>query len=397
MWVNDLRTILAVMAIALGIFGVGSILSAYAILTREINVNFLATTPASATLYTESIDKTLVKAVESQPGIAVAEPRRTVLARLLIGPDEWRPLLLYVVDDFSAMRLATFTPEKGKSAPVDHEMLIERSSLLDKTVGDVVTIRTPNGKNRDLAITGIIHDAAQAPGWQDRVVYGYVTLNTLAWLGETPQFDELRILVSSDVFNKVHITDIASQIKDFVQTQGHPVSAVYVPNPGEHPHSDQMNSLLFLFESFGILALVLSGVLVANIINALLAQQIRQIGVMKAIGARTRQIASLYFSTVLIFGVLALAVGIPLGLWAGRLYATLTANFLNFDITNNAVPLWVYSVEILVGLSVPLIAAAFPVIKGSQITIQQALNDYGIGTKPVNVTLSDDLLLRLRG
>jgi len=41
-----LRTILAVMAIAIGIFGVGSILSAYAILTREINVNFMATQPA---------------------------------------------------------------------------------------------------------------------------------------------------------------------------------------------------------------------------------------------------------------------------------------------------------------------------------------------------------------
>ncbi len=397
MWVNDLRTILAVMAIALGIFGVGSILSAYAILTREINVNFLGTSPASATLYTDKVDSALVKAVESQPGIAVAEPRRTISARLLIGSDEWRPMLLYVVDDFSNMRLATFAPEKGKSAPADNEMLIERSSLLDKTVGDVVTIRTPNGVNRELPITGVIHDAAQAPGWQDRVVYGYVTLNTLAWLGETPEFNELRIVVSDDPLNKAHITSVANQIKDFVQTQGHSVSDVYVPNPGEHPHADQMNALLFLFEAFGVLALILSGVLVANIINALLAQQIRQIGVMKAIGARTQQIAGLYFGAVLIFGVLALVIGIPLGLWAGRLYATFAAGFLNFDITNNSVPLWVLGVEILVGLSVPVIAAAFPIIKGSQITVQQSFNDYGIGTKPVSVTLIDTLLLRLRG
>src|SRR5947207_1204772 len=97
LWFNEMRTLLAIMAIAIGIFGVGSILSAYAILTREINVNYLATTPASATLYVDKVDKDLAAAVENLPGVAAAEPRRTISARMLVGPDEWRPMLLYVV------------------------------------------------------------------------------------------------------------------------------------------------------------------------------------------------------------------------------------------------------------------------------------------------------------
>ncbi|MEP7288593.1 MAG: FtsX-like permease family protein [Chloroflexota bacterium] len=397
LWFNELRTILAVMAIAIGIFGVGSILSAYAILTREINVNFMGTSPASAILYVDKADTNLAKAVESLPGITAAEPRRTISARMLIGPNEWRPLLLYVIDDFSSMRVATFTSDKGKWPPADNELLIERSSLTDSKVGDVVTIRTPNGQNRELPVTGIVHDAAQAPGWQDRVVYGYVTLNTLTWLGETPTFDELRILVSQNALDVPHITDVAYQVKNFVQQQGHIVSAVSIPKPGEHPHTDQMNSLLYLFEAFGILALLLSGILVANIITALLAQQIRQIGVMKALGASTRQIAGLYFGTVMIFGITALLIGIPLGQWAGRLYAAFTAAFLNFDITSNYIPLWVYAVQIFVGLAVPLIAAAFPVFKGSQITVQQAINDYGIGNAQFGTTFIDALIIRIRG
>lgn len=397
LWSNELRTILAIMAIAVGIFGVGSILSAYAILTREINVNFMATTPASATLYMDEADKDLAKQVEGLPGVAVAEPRRTISARMLIGPDEWRPLLLYVIGDFTSMKLATFTSEQGKWPPADRELLIERSSLTDKKVGDVVTIRTPSGQNRDLPITGIVHDAAQAPGWQDRVVYGYVTLNTLAWLGETPTFNELRILVSQNALDVPHITEVAYQVKDFVEKQGHVVSTVSIPKPGEHPHADQMNSLLFFFEAFGILALILSGVLVANIITALLAQQIRQIGVMKALGASTRQIAGLYFGTVLIFGIVALLIGVPLGLVVGRQYAAFTAGFLNFDITSNYVPLWVYVVQIVVGLSVPLIAAAFPVFNGSRVTVQQAISDYGIGDKQFGTAAIDTLLARFRG
>ncbi len=397
LWLNQLRTILAILAVTIGIFGVGSILSAYAILTREINVNFMATTPASAILYVDKVDKDLVAAVESQPGIAAAEPRRTITARMLIGPDEWRPMLLYVINDFTSMKVATFTSEKGKWPPADRELLIERSSLTDSKVGDVVTIRTPNGQNRELPITGIVHDAGQSPGWQDRVVYGYVTLNTLAWLGETPTFNELRILVSQDALKVPHITDVAYQTKAFVENQGHAVAAVSIPKPGEHPHTDQMNSLLFLFEAFGILALILSGILVANIITALLAQQIRQIGMMKALGARTRQIASLYFGTVLIFGLAALLIGIPLGQWAGRLYAAFTAEFLNFDITSDTIPFWVYALQIVVGLSVPLIAAAIPVLRGSRITVQQAINDFGIGNQPFGTSFVDALIARIRG
>ncbi len=397
LWGNELRTILAIMAIALGILGVGSILSAYAILTREINVNFMATTPASAILYVDKADSELAKMVERLPGVAAAEPRRTISARILIGPDDWRPMLLYAIDDFTAMRVATFTSDQGKWPPADRELLIERSSLIDSKVGDNVTIRTPNGQNRDLPITGIVHDAAQAPGWQDRVVYGYVTLNTVAYLGETPSFNELRILVSHDVLNVQHITDVAYQIKDYLEQQGRSVSSVSIPKPGEHPHTDQMNSLLYMFEAFGVLALVLSGVLVANIVTALLAQQIRQIGVMKALGARTRQIAGLYFGTVLIYGLVALLIGIPLGQWVGRMYATFTAQFLNFDITSDSIPIWVYAVQIGIGLSVPLIAATFPVFKGSQITIQEAIRDYGIGATPFGTNVVDSVIGRIRG
>src|SRR5579859_2152653 len=156
LWLNEVRTILAIAAIALGIVGVGSILSAYAILTREINVNFMATKPASAILYVDKAGADLAKAVESVAGVAAAEPRRTISARILIGPDEWRPMLLYVINDFTAMRVATFTSDQGKWPPADQELLIERSSLTDSKIGDTVTIRTPNGENRDLPITGIV-------------------------------------------------------------------------------------------------------------------------------------------------------------------------------------------------------------------------------------------------
>ena len=82
---NTLRSLLAIFAMVIGIFAVGSILAAYAILIREINVNFLGTNPASAILYVNNTDRDVADAVAHLPGIAAAEPRRVVNARVALG------------------------------------------------------------------------------------------------------------------------------------------------------------------------------------------------------------------------------------------------------------------------------------------------------------------------
>ena len=365
LWLNKLRTLLAVLAIAIGIFGVGAVLTGYSILTHEINANFLGTNPASAILYTDNADDKLAEAVESIPGVANAEPRRVVTARIQVGPDEWRRLLLFVIDDFNNLRVSTFKLERGP--PADREILIERSALpiVKKQIGDTVLIQTPNnGQDHELKVVGIVHDPGQSPGDVDNIAYGYITLNTLEWLGETRTLNELRIVVA-EKGDIPHVTNLAFQVKDVMEESGHNVSQMEIPNAGKHPHSDQMDSLLFLLEAFGILALILSSILVASTVSALLAGQIRQIGVMKVIGATTSQIAQLYFGSVLLLGIGGLVIGIPAGIWAGREFAVFTAKILNFNITSDFIPHWVYAVQILIGISVPLLAAAFPVYRAA--------------------------------
>lgn len=394
---NKARTLLAVVAIAIGIFGVGAVLSGYSILTHEINTNFLGTNPASAILYTDNADDKLAEIVENIPGVSNAEPRRVVTARIQVGPDEWRRLLLFVIDDFNNLRVSTFKLERGNWPPADREILIERSALpiVKKQIGDMVLIQTPNnGQDHELRVSGIVHDPGQSPGDVDNIAYGYITLNTLEWLGEIRTLNELRIVVAE----KGDIPrNLAFQVKDVMEESGHNVSHMEIPNAGKHPHSDQMDSLLFLLEAFGILALILSSILVASTVSALLAGQIRQIGVMKVIGARTYQIAGLYLGYVMLLGIGGLVIGIPAGIWAGRAFAVFTAKILNFNIISDFIPHWVYAVQILIGLSVPLLAAAFPVYRGSRITIQQAISDFGINKNQFGTNRIDALVSSMRG
>ena len=74
-----------------------------------------------------------------------------------------------------------------------------------------------------------------------------------------------------------------------------------------------------MLTGFSALALLLGAVLCATVIGALLAQQVRQIAIMKAIGARTQQVALPLLALVAGLGLMATAIGLPLGV-EGRLF-----------------------------------------------------------------------------
>jgi putative ABC transport system permease protein len=142
--------------------------------------------------------------------------------------------------------------------------------------------------------------------------------------------------------------------------------------------------------------LVLSAILTATMINGLLAQQIRQIGIMKAIGARTRQITGLYLVLIVTLGMAASLIGVPLGIAAGRGFTSVIAQILNLKIYSDAVPVWVYLVLFAMGMLVPLMVALDPILKTTRVTVRETLNDYGISRDASASNLRDGWLRRIK-
>jgi len=144
------------------------------------------------------------------------------------------------------------------------------------------------------------------------------------------------------------------------------------------------------------MSLLLSGFLVINIISALLAQQVRQVGMMKAIGATTRQLITMYLMTVAVFGVLALMIAAPVGVVGTYLFTRFIASFLNFDITTMQLSPEVLLIEIAVGLVTPVVAGLYPIIAGTRITVQEAISAYGLGKGRFGTGLIDRFLLQIQ-
>ncbi|PIQ24530.1 hypothetical protein COW64_18575 [bacterium (Candidatus Blackallbacteria) CG18_big_fil_WC_8_21_14_2_50_49_26] len=392
------RMAMMVVAIGISIFAVGMILSAYTLLSREMSRNYLGTHPASAFIHLDRVDDALVKAVSEKPGISEAEASSWVNARAEVRPNEWMPVLLFVTPDFERSHISTVTSEAGKYPPANQTLLVEREVLpmLNLSIGNTITLQTPNGTKQPIKISGTVHDPALAPAWQEQTVYGYITPTTLAALGESETLHILKVLVSHDPYNRDAIDTTVSELAAWLKTQGYVVDEIRIPPPGKHPHQSQMNSVLTLLLVFSLMALMLSAILTATMINALLAQQIRQIGIMKAIGARSMQITGMYLALIAILGFAASLVGVPLGIMAGRGFAGIVAQLLNLKIYSNITPAWVYLTLFALGNLVPLIVALDPILKTTRMTVRETLNDYGISRDSAASSLRDGWLSRIR-
>lgn len=381
LWLDLPRTLLIVAAIAVSIFGVGFAVDSYAILKREVAANIKISNPPSAVLTLAEIDSKAVAKARSFPGIADAESRRILGARIRIGPGEWRNMFLFGISDFADRRIERFNVEKGNRRPGDGQVLIERSalSIIRRRIGDTAVIRPLNGDNRQLKIVGTVHDPGQLTPGVYQLAYGYATVKTLKQIGGSPPVNELNIIVNRKYAKRSSVSLIAKRLSASLERDGYKVNQIEVPT-NSNPAGARIDSFLFLIETFSLAVLILSAFLTTTIVSSLLSEQIRQIGVMKAVGADTRQIMQMYLSIVFILSMLALAIAIPLSTAAGRGFSRTILGLLNFNMTAAAIPHWAYLAQIALGLAIPVLTAIYPVYRGSRVTVREAINSYGVNS-----------------
>jgi putative ABC transport system permease protein len=382
LWLHKFRTGLVVSAICIGIVGAGAVLDAWSLLRRVTHDEFDASNPASATLRTDSIDDALLVRVRAMPAIASAQARRTAVASIQTS-EGWRTAWLMAANDFTTNRIGVIKPDRGTWPPRDGSIVVEHSSVefSGVSIGDSVRVQFGDSTAQTLTVGGVVRDVGLAPGWMEHVVYAFVTPKTLAQLGASSSMSELQLVVRDRTMDRAAVQRVAREVKQLVESTGRHVSDVNVPVPGRHIHAAQIDSLLYTQGAFGLLAMLLSGILVVNLISAMLTGQVREIGVMKAMGAGANQIAAMYLALALILGLIACAISIPIAAWLGRRYAEFTTGILNFDISGFTIPVWTFVLQLAVGALLPVVAAAIPVVRGCRISVSEALRDFGIAER----------------
>ena len=406
------RIALMILAMSITLVMFSAVLYTWGVTGREMPRAYLSTSPASATiLFAPGLDPgqmaTIADKARGRPGILDAIGRTQFTLQVQQEDGRWgpNPLQIFVATPDDPLRIETFEVEQGSWPPAAGEILIDRSSfdLLNLEVGETVVVQAPNGAPVSLQISGVVYDPGLAPSFQEQKGHAYMSAASLPVLGEPVALDALKIQVAGIPDTTIPSGDrgvivaAALDLAGWLQhTYGLVIREIQVPTPYAHPHQAQADSLLLGLLAFGMAGLLLSAILVATMLNGLFTQHIPQIGILKAIGARSSQVLQVYLLMTLAIAVASTALAILPGIFISRAFAPTILSLLGVDAESLAAPTWMYAAVITAGSGFPLLFALASVVKTSQTTVREALDYRGVDRRGDISTRFDAGLGRLR-
>ncbi len=376
--ISPKRTMLVVFALVLGIWGVGTVFVSNFIMSNDLNANYQSTHPAQLIMHSNKFDSLDLKQFLSRPEVETAELRDFSLQRIEIYPNDWIPLWLYGVDDFNNMKLARIFPETGKKIPDTGTILMERDCKHVTAIdtGDSPRVRI-GSKMTNVKVSGICFDPAQAPATQDAFIYAYTDKKSYSQITGLPSNHRM-IVRLKDVHSADDVKRVSDVLTRDLNARGITITSVEIPKFNEHPHQWQLNTLLFLIGTIGLLAFIMGAVLVSQLMRSVMASQVRQIGILKAIGGSQFQVFQIYIAMLLIMGFVAGIFAVPLSVASGKAFSQFVAWKLNFNILTTTIPLSVYALLFAASLLLPVVLSLSILLKGSAVSVKEALSDYGI-------------------
>jgi len=398
---NKSRTALVMITIAVSTVAIGFVSTLYIRLLGDMDRDFNSVNPHSAIIYTVAFPNDLLPSLAKVPGVGQLEGRSTTGGTTLRPDGKKVYVNVIAMPSPDKMKIDRLTPaESGGSMLLgEHQMLVEKSALaaLPIKVGDMLEITLSDGTSRKLEIAGFVHDPSTIPYTFRGQATGYVTAKTLEWLDGTTDFNMVYLAVSEKKTDIEHVNAVASEVARKVENSGRQVFLTLVYEPGRHFAASITQALVLMMGVLGLLAVLLSAILVINTIDAVINQQVRQIGVMKAIGASAGQITIMYLMLVALYGFLALLIAIPVSFYGANIIAEGFAVYLNYRPGGFVLPPATIVLQVIVGLGIPILATLVPVMRSARITVREAITSYGLGGGDFGRGWFDRLLEHVRG
>ncbi len=380
LWGNLTRFILVTLSLAVGMFSVGMIAGGYVTTMQDMENGYEAVNPVDIRVVTSAFDENLIERVRRLAGVAESVGEKRIAAQLQTGDGKWINITIKVIPEDGQMidkvQLVSGQLPEDKQIAVD----VHRLDEVGLDIGEDLLVQLPSGTQRSLPITGFVRDQTIGVVGTSYFVsppHGYVTFETLSWLEAPLLYDVILVTVDPEL-DAEQIDALSKEITDLVEQSGRDVTSITVMTSPHHPNSGYVQAVSGLLALLGFLSVFLSGFLVFNAMAALFAQQIQYIGIMKAIGARKKIVIRMYMVFILAFGLLALAIAVPLSAWASAELGQFLGERLNFAAGGvRYVPLAVI-LQVLIALVLPQAAGIFPIMKAARVSVQEAIAASGI-------------------
>ena len=383
LWENKGRTLRVVAIIAVGAFAVGLVLGAREFILKDIARTWTLTAPATIGLEVKPpVDELTLESLENLRGIDIVEGwlQRRVQWRSSPG-EPWQAAILVAIDDYEAQTIRQLTLDEG-DWPERRALAIQRGRGL--AVGDQAQLEIGD-KVHTVTMNGVLYNAAHPPSFVTSEPMFFTTRERFEELtGESrasvvlatiPNYSDARVIAAADLLQN-ELEKLGVESTPSIPAPGG--FKVRTSQPDRFIVQDALDGVFLMLAVMAVSTLLLGLLLVYNTINAIVVQQISQIGVMKAIGAGLGQILLIYFTTVLVYGLLALLVSVPLGALGAhgvRLGLLGRMNMIPgpFGLSPTAL-----AAQSIIAVFSPLLISIIPIVSGARITVREAISTYGL-------------------
>lgn len=381
LWSHKTRTLLAMLSIASGVFAVGAIFGLIDQLLTGMDAAHRAVAPSHFSIFLRgTVDQAGVEALRDTTGVADIDPVNQIGVRYKhAGDAQWSQGNLVVRPDYAAQTYDVLTLTEGEW-PRDPELGLERLSAqyFDFGLGETVTLDLGD-EEKTYTLRGLVrHPFVQPPAFGG-VAHFFADSETLADFGiPEGRFNQLLVRVA-EPYSREKAEDVAGELRSRLGRQGVGVAVTIYQDPERHWGRVFVEGSLIVLQVMAAVSLLLSVALVLNTLTALLTQQTDQIGVLKAIGGRRRDILKVYLAGVLVYGLAALVLALPLGS-VTAFYGTqaflglFNIDYATFQFSTRAVLL-----QTVAAILAPLLAALIPVLRGAALSVREAIATYGLG------------------
>jgi putative ABC transport system permease protein len=379
LWRSKGRTLLAVLSIFIGVFAVGTISGMNDLMPARMVASYGATNPAHIVIYLNGgVTDDDITSLSHVPGVLGVEGDNSLGEQWRLTPDmPWRNgsfvMRKYEQQKFNTIELLSGAWPTKDTVAVD----ITAVESLGLPAQGVVTVKI-NDRERELRIAGVVRDLAiNSPAFGGNAMF-YINQDMADTVFGWGRYGHLRVQLPAFSQQEAEVSWPGSAPR--LEKIGAPVFFYQIQPPNKHPAQDILNGIMTILSVMAILSLGLGLFLVINTVNAIVAQQVPQIGVIKAIGGSTRQLMVLYLSGVLAYGLIALLLAVPLAALASNAATEAMLKLLAvpadpaFRFSNQAV-----TQQAIIALLVPLLAALWPIFSGVRITVRQAISATGSG------------------
>lgn len=386
LWENKGRTLRVIAIIAIGAFAVGTVLGAKEFILQDVTRTWQASVPATIGLEVKpAVDDTLLESLAHLRGIETVEGwYQSKTVRWRRNPaDPWQPAILVALEDYEAQTLRQVKIDSG-DWPRRKLMGVQRGRGL--AVGDQVELDIAN-HIYPVELNGVFYNAAHpSPASLPDPMF-FTTRERFSQL--TGESGSSLILATIPHYSDERVKAMADLIQHELEQQGVEVNpAIASPGgfrsrtgkPDQFTGQEAINSVFLILSVMAATTLILGLFLVYNTINAVIVQQVNQIGIMKAIGAGFGRILLIYLSLVLVYAALALLVAVPLGALGAHGLRGLIVNRQGMIPGPFAVSLTAVAAQAVVALFSPLLVAIVPVYLGGRVTVREAISTYGLAS-----------------